>query len=185
VALVASRANLLLALVWLGAFAGAVLSAVALLDRPAPAAQLEQADAGGKRIATSFGSMSVDYVVRLTGDRAPMGVEVGAGEIPIQVGVTFLNVEDRPLRFSPSMLRLPGAARGAVDVGRLPGGAVRARGAHRFVLRYAIPDAARLPALRFRDPSGAQTVSVPLGRRAGLGRLNVASHDFSARPIAP
>jgi hypothetical protein len=185
VALAAHRTNLLLALVWLGALAGAVLSVVALLDRPAPAAQLEQADAGGRRIATSFGSLSVDYVARLTGDRVPMGVKVGAGEIPIQVGVTLVNVEDEALRFSPSMLRLPGAVRGAVDVGRLPGGAVRARGAHRFVLRYAVPDAATLPTLRFRDPSGAAPVSLPLGRSAAMGRLNVATHDFSARPIAP
>src|SRR4051812_25881091 len=129
--------------------------------------------------------MSVAYVVRLPGARRPMGVRVGRGELPIQVGVTLTNVTERPLRFDAAMLRLPGAARGAVDVGRLPGGTVRARGAHRFVLRYAVPDAATLPALRFHDPQDRAAVRIPLGTRAGMGQLNVASHAFSARPIAP
>jgi hypothetical protein len=186
VAIAATRTNLLLALAWLGAAAGTVLSVLALLERP-PAApeQLAAAKAGGQRVATSFGSMSVDYVVRLTGDRVPMGVRVGRGELPIQVGVTLVNVSERPLRFDPAMLRLPGAARGAVDVGRLPGGAVEPRGAHRFVLRYAVPNTATLPTLRFRDPGRRAAVGIPLGRRAAMGLLNVASHDFSARPIKP
>jgi hypothetical protein len=186
VAVAAHRTNLLLALVWLGALAGAILSAVALLDRPAaPSAAHEAPARGGQRVATSFGSMSIDYVARLVGDRRPMGVRVGPGEIPIQVGVTLTNVEGRSLRWSPSMLRLPGAARGAVDAGRLPGGAVRARSAHRFVVRAAVPDTAALPSLRFRDPARAAAVVVGLGTQAGMARLDVTSHDFTPVPIAP
>jgi hypothetical protein len=190
----ARRPNLLVGLVWIGCLAGAVLSMIALAHRPAPASPGDQIVAAqrpsapgavGQRLTTSFGSMSVDYVVRLVGDRKPMGVTVGRGEMAIQLGVTLTNVERRALRFSPTMFQLPGAARGAVDVGRLPGDAVPARRAHRFVVRYAVPATAALGSLRFRDPGRAAPVVVPLGRRDAMGRLDVTTHDFSPTAITP
>jgi len=172
--------------VWAGAAAGALLGAVSLVtddspSRPGASASASKAKALGlsDRVATSFGSMSVDYAVRLSGGERPMGVQAGRGEIPIQVGVTVTNLQRRPLAITPEMFTLPGASRGHIAAGALDGGKVKALSAHRILLRYAVPDAATLPRVRFRDPDGRPAIAVALGRRDELGQLNATTHEFN------
>ncbi|HEY3018795.1 MAG TPA: hypothetical protein VGJ32_01315 [Solirubrobacteraceae bacterium] len=168
--------------VWAGALAGAVIGVAALADRgptrgpAAPGiAKLHQ------RVTTSFGTMSVDYVVKLVGAPNPMGLSDAPGQLPIQVGVTLTNLDKRPLRFTPRMFEMPRIATGGVDVGRLEGGRMPSLSQHRFTLRYSIADAASLPRLKFHDPGRAAPVLVELGSSRGLGTLNVLNHHFSRR----
>ena len=184
----ASLARALVVLAWGGAIAGAGLivdgltSPDASVPAPRATAPVTTGPKVGDRLVTSFGTVSVDYVARLTGGPRPMGVKVAPGQLAIQVGVTLTNVERTPVRWTPAMFRVPGAASAAIDLGRLPGDAVRPLRAHRFILRYAVADAATLPRLRFRDPGApGKTLDVALGRRADLGTLNAVTHAFEAR----
>jgi hypothetical protein len=141
---------------------------------PAPAA----APGSAPRLGTSFGSISVDSVVRLTGSSRPMGVPVGTGELPVQVAVTVTNIGERPLRVPRSMIALEGARRSGIDPGKLTDFRVPALSAHRFVLRAAVAGGVLLPDLVVRDPAGDGTLRVPLGRTDDLVSLNVATHTF-------
>jgi hypothetical protein len=161
--------------------AGAVALTAGGDTRPAPrpAAPGPAATASGApRLETSFGSISVDSVVRLTGSRRPMGVPVGAGELPVQVAVTVTNLGERPLRVPRSMVVLEGARASAIDPGRRTDFRVPALSAHRFVLRSAVADGVLLPDLVVRDPAGDGTLRVALGRTDDLVSLNVATHTF-------
>jgi hypothetical protein len=140
---------------------------------PAPA---ERATSG--RLQTSFGAVSVDSVVRLTGSSRPMGVRVREGELPIQVAVTVTNLGERAFRVPASMLALEQARSGGIDPGRRTDFRVPSLSAHRFVLRYAVPDGVVLPELVVRDPAGGAPMRVALGRTDDLNTLNVANHHF-------
>ena len=178
------RLSALVAVVWAAAVAGAVLGVVALvtddgtppIERAVSAAPA--APKVGDRVETSFGTMSVDYVARMIGGSAPMGVRTERGEIPIQVGVTLTNLERTPLRYRPSLFEVKGGRNGAIAPGRLVDGAVQPLSAHRFTLRYAVPGTGLLPPLVFRDPGNDAPVNVPLGRLVDLGTVNVADHQF-------
>src|SRR3954465_12030272 len=66
----------LVAAVWAAAAAGAVVGAIALAGAGTKQAAPSSAPGlmhVGQRITTSFGTMSVDYVVRLVGAPNPMG----------------------------------------------------------------------------------------------------------------
>jgi hypothetical protein len=174
------------ATVWAAAAAGGVLAVVALATHdaagpasPAAPAARQPGPKVGDRLETSFGSLSVDYVVRLVGTDTPMGVRVGAREIPVQIGVTMTNLEHRSVRITPQAFRLPGAGQSIVDVGRLPGDRLEALRAHRWTLRYAAPAGAALPALQITDPGRPSPVAVALGSPKGLVELDVTTHRFS------
>src|SRR3954470_16551323 len=174
---------------WVGALAGAVIGLVSLLSTqtssaPAPAnpgvARL------GEHLTTSFGAMSVDNVVRLVGAPNPMGISDAPGQLPVQIAVTMTNLQKRPLRVTPQMFELPAIASGGVDSGASRGdgrspssGVVASLSAHRFQLRYAVPDAATLPRMKFHDPGARRPVVIALGSSKGLGTLNVVDHHFS------
>jgi hypothetical protein len=146
---------------------------------PAPrAAAPPAAETGSARLQTSFGAVSVDSVVRLTGSERPMGVRVRRGELPIQVAVTVTNIGERPFRVPRSMLVLEDARHGGIDPGRRTDFRVPALSAHRFILRYAVPAGVLLPDLVVRDPAGDASTRVALGRADDLSTLNVATHAF-------
>ena len=138
---------------------------------PAPAAQKT-----GLRLPMSFGSVSVDYVGRMIGSNRPMGLRVPRGHLPLQIGVTVVNVTDRPLRVPSDAFSLA-AARGGMSFGSLRGGVVPPRTAHRIVLRYAVPERAMLPPLVVRDPAGGSRAAL-LGPTKGLTVVNVAAHSI-------
>jgi hypothetical protein len=178
------RLSVLVAAVWTAAVAGAVLGMVALVtddEAPPPERAVSAAPAAprvGDRVETSFGTMSVDYVARMVGGTAPMGVRTERGEVAIQVGVTLTNLERTPLRYRPSLFRVKGGRNGAIAPGRLIDGAVQPLSAHRFTVRYAVPATGLLPPLVFRDPGNDAPVNVPLGRLVDVGTLDVADHSF-------
>jgi hypothetical protein len=167
---------------WLAALAGAGVIALGLADResapraaaPAPAAGGPDAQVG-QRIKTSFGTMSVDYVYRLTGADRPMGVAPRRGEIPVQIGVSVMNLGRKPLAVDPSMMQLRDG-RGSLVVGRLRGNRLEPLSQHRFTLRYAVPARAQLPLLEIRDPAGGRPTTVGLGARKDLFELDVRTH---------
>src|SRR3954454_24063423 len=179
----------LVAATWAGALAGAVIGLVSLLSTStssAPAPTNPGVAHLGQHITTSFGAMSVDYVVRLTGARNPMGVPDAPGQLPVQIAVTLTNLQKRPLRVTPQMFELPAIASGGVDAGaqRIDGSnptsfKLAPLSAHRFQLRYAVPDAATLPRMKFHDPGARRPVVIALGASKGLGTLNVLDHNFS------
>jgi len=174
----------LIAATWVGALAGAVIGLVSLLNTPtssAPAPTHPGVARVGEHITTSFGTMSVDYVVRLVGARNPMGIATGPGQLPVQIAVTLTNLQKRPLRVTPQLFQMPAiVSGGGVDSGfGLRNGALKPLSAHRFQLRFAVPDAARLPRLTFRDPGARRPVVIELGSSKGLGTLNVVDHHFS------
>jgi hypothetical protein len=177
------RLRLPVALLAAAALAAAAL-AVALaggdspLPRPAAPAPAAAPASGAPRLETSFGSVSVDSVVRLTGSSRPMGVPVGAGELPVQVAVTVTNIGERPLQVPRSMFALDGARRSGIDPGRRTDFRVPGLSAHRFVLRAAVADGVLLPDLVVRDPAGDGKLRVALGRTDRLATLNVANHTF-------
>src|SRR3954471_23115767 len=113
----------LVAAAWAGALAGAVIGLVSLLSdktSSAPAPTNPGIARIGDHITTSFGTMSVDYVVRLVGAPNPMGISDAAGQLPVQIAVTMTNLQKRPLKVTPQMFELPTiASNGAVDSGRL------------------------------------------------------------------
>jgi hypothetical protein len=168
---------------WLAALAGAGLIASDLVARdaappaPAPVAAAPQgADAQlGQRIRTSFGSMSVDYVYRMVGSKTPMGVRTRGAEIPLQVGVSVINLSKKPLPVDRSLLTLRDG-RGRLVTGRLPGGRIGPLRQHRLTLRYAVPAGAQLPLLEIRDPAGGEPTTVALGPTKGLYELDVRTH---------
>ena len=166
--------------------AGGVAAVLALsggaadqLPAPAPvsAAPTPQASSS-PRLQTTFGAVSVDSIVRLTGSRRPMGVPVREGELPIQVAVTVTNLRDTPYRVPRSLLTLEGARRTGIDPGSRPDFRVPALSAHRFVLRAAVADGVLLPDLVVRDTAGNDALRVALGRTDDLTALNVATHTF-------
>jgi|tagenome__1003787_1003787.scaffolds.fasta_scaffold20823149_2 hypothetical protein len=180
----------LVAATWAGALAGAVIGLVSLLST-SPSSAPAPTNPGiahlGQHITTSFGTMSVDYVVRLTGAPNPMGVPDAAGQLPVQVAVTLTNLRKQPLRVTPQMFEMPAiVSGGGIDSGASRGDgsnpssfAVKSLTAHRFQLRYAVPDAATLPRLKFHDPGARRPVVIALGSSKGLGTLNVIDHHFS------
>ena len=146
---------------------------------PAPAAQAPAPQSSASpRLQTTFGAVSVDSVVRLTGSRRPMGVPVGEGELPIQVAVTVTNLRDEAYRVPRSLLMLEGARRTGIDPGNRPDFRVPALSAHRFVLRAAVADGVLLPDLVVREAAGNDALRVALGRTDDLTSLNVATHTF-------
>ena len=145
---------------------------------PRPAAPAKAPEPSTTRLQTSFGAVSVDNVVRLTGSRRPMGVPVRRGELAVQVTATVTNIRDRAFRVPASMFALPGARVGGIDAGSRPDFRVPALSAHRFVLRYAVPDGVALPEFVVRDPAGSAPLRVALGRTDDLNTLNVATHDL-------
>ena len=108
--------------VWAGALAGAVLGVVTIAGRGSSGPAAPGVVGLHQRVITSFGTMSVDYVVKVVGAPNPMGLSDAPGQLPIQVGVTLTNLAKRPLRYSPRMFEMPKIATGGVDVGRLEGG---------------------------------------------------------------
>jgi hypothetical protein len=167
--------------VWGGALAGAVLGIASIADR-GPRARSAAAPGIvhiGQHVTTSFGTMSVDYVVEVVGAPNPMGLSDAPGQLPIQVGVTLTNLGRHALRYTPRMFELPRIASGGVDAGRLEGGRMPPFSAHRFSLRYSVPDAATLPRVRFHDPGRRAPIVIELGSSKGLGTLNVLNHHFS------
>jgi hypothetical protein len=179
----------LVAAAWVGALAGAVLGLVSLLSTKtssAPAPTNPGVARIGDHITTSFGTMSVDYVVRLVGAKNPMGVSDAAGQLPVQIAVTLTNLQKRPLHVTPRMFELPAIASGEAEFGAMRGdgtspssGSIASLTAHRVQLRYAVPDAATLPRLKFHDPGARRPVVIALGSSKGLGTLNVVDHHFS------
>jgi hypothetical protein len=159
---------------------GLALTVAGETPAPRPAAQPPAAapTSGAPRLETSFGSVSVDSVVRLTGSSRPMGLPVAKGEVPVQVAVTVTNIGDRPLQVPRSMFALEGARRSGIDAGSRPDFRVPALSAHRFVLRSAVADGVLLPDLVVRDPAGDGSLRVALGRTDDLVSLNVATHTF-------
>jgi hypothetical protein len=148
-------------------------------SRPAPAAPAAgQQVAGGARLQTSFGAVTVDYVNRLVGARRPMGVRVPAGHLAVQVGVTVTNLGRRPFRVDGSVLELERAVGGGIYAGPRAVGRVPALTAQRFVLRHAVPRRDSLPQLVVRDPDGRAPMRVALGDVENLDTLNVATHEF-------
>jgi hypothetical protein len=167
---------------WAAAAAGAVIAVIALAGtgaKPPAGPAAPSVLRVGDRVATSFGSMSIDYVVKLVGAPNPMGLSDAPGQLPIQVGVTLTNLRNRPLPYSPQMFRMPAIASGGIDAGRLPGGKMAPLSQHRFQLRYSVPDAATLPRFTVRDPGRSKPFVVALGPAKGLGTLNVLDHHFS------
>src|SRR3954449_2046114 len=180
----------LVAATWAGALAGAVIGLVSLLSTStssAPAPTNPGVAHLGQHITTSFGAMSVDYVVRLTGAPNPMGVPDAPGQLPVQVAVTLTNLQKQPLRVTPQMFEMPAIVTGGgVDSGASRGdgsnpssAGVAPLSAPRFQLRYAMPDAATLPRLTVHDPGARRPIVIDLGRSKGLGTLNVLDHHFS------
>ena len=182
--------RVLVAATWVGALAGAVIGLVSLLStKPssAPAPTNPGVAHLHEHVTTSFGAMSVDYVVRLVGAPNPMGISDAPGNLPVQIAVTLTNLQKRPLRVTPQMFEMPViASSGGVDAGaqRTDGTnptsyMLKPLSAHRFQLRYAVPDAATLPHLKFHDPGARRPVVIALGSSKGLGTLNVFDHNFS------
>lgn len=179
----------LVAVTWVGALAGAIIGLVSLLSTrtsSAPAPTNPGVAHLHEHVTTTFGAMSVDYVVRLVGARNPMGVSDAPGNLPVQIAVTLTNLQKRPLRVTPQMFEMPVIAQGGVDAGaqRTDGSnptsyKIAPLSAHRFQLRYAVPDAATLPRLKFHDPGARRPVVIALGSSKGLGTLNVLDHNFS------
>ena len=165
--------------VWAGALAGAVLGVVTIAGRGSSGPAAPGVVGLHQRVITSFGTMSVDYVVKVVGAPNPMGLSDAPGQLPIQVGVTLTNLAKRPLRYSPRMFEMPKIATGGVDAGRLERGRMPSLSQHRFTLRYSVADAASLPRLVFHDPGRRAPVVVELGSSRHLGTLDVLSHHFS------
>jgi hypothetical protein len=76
------------------------------------------------------------------------------------------------------MFRLTEARRGGIDGGNRADLRVPALSAHRFVLRYAVPEGVALPDLVVRDPAGGATARVSLGRSDDLATLDVGTHEL-------
>jgi len=147
--------------------------------RPAAGPAPVSSAADGSRLRTSFGTVSVDYAVRLVGSRRPMGVDVPAGHLPVQVAVTVTNLEERPIVVDDELLSLAPVAGGGMDPGRLADGRLRGLSAHRFVLRYAVARGTALPDLVVRDPARQAPLHLALrGRADGLSTLDVTTHQF-------
>ena len=161
--------------------AGASVVAVSAMDdAAAPSAAPSQIVQGsGARLATSFGSVSVDYVFRLIGADNPMGLTPPAGTVPIQVGVTVINTTDKPVPLTKLFATSPVAAETLFEPGSRTDGMLPARSAHRVLLRYSVRDGVALPQLLVRDPAAAQPARVELGKNADeLKTLNVGTHKF-------
>jgi hypothetical protein len=177
----------LLAGVLAAAAVGGVLGVTALVSddpapAPAPPSDLVPTGPGpqvGKSIRTSFGTLSVDYVVRLIGTSNPMGLKVEPGQVPLQIGVTITNLDERrSVKIDAAAFRLPGASNGIVDVGRLSGNRVASLRSHRFTLRYSAPAGPTLPTLNISDPGRRTPVAVPLGSMKDLVDLDVVTHRY-------
>ena len=165
--------------------AGAAATALALSGaatdgdaRPAAKAPAPSADTGGLRLQTSFGSVSVDYVSRMVGSSRPMGLRVPAGRVPVQVGVTVINVKDHPIRLDERSFRFTEPTPGYVDFGRFTDGTIPAFTAHRVVLRSAVADDAALPNLLVRDARTSSKQVAIGGRPDELSTLDVSTHHF-------
>jgi hypothetical protein len=154
------------------------LAATGTPDRPAAAPQPAAGD-DGSRLRTSFGVLSVDYAVRLVGSRRPMGLDVPAGHLPVQVAVTVTNLRERPLVVDERLLSMAPVAGGGIDPGRRTDGRLPGLTAHRFVLRYAVRRDAALPDLIVRDPARDAPLRLALqGQADRLSTLNVSTHHF-------
>jgi hypothetical protein len=167
--------------------AGGLAAAVTLLATDAPdpratpvAAPAQPSPAGdASRLRTSFGTVSVDYAVRLVGARRPMGLAVPAGHLPVQVGVTVTNLRERPVVVDDGLLSLTPVAGGGMDPGRRTDGRLPGLTAHRFVLRYAVRRDAALPDLVVRDPARDTPLRLALrGQADRLATLDVSTHQF-------
>jgi hypothetical protein len=188
----AAFSRLLVAAAWVGAIAGGVIALASVPDDRAPASGASAAPAAsagsatgpaeiGRRIPTSFGSMSVDSAARLVGPRSRAGLALGRGDLPLQVGMTFINTSERPIRWSGSLVRLVGASGvpairpGGGDTGTI---ALRPRTARRLILRFAVPaGGAELPRLELREPGASARTSVSLGSVSSLPAFDHVTHS--------
>jgi hypothetical protein len=179
---------LALAAAWAAALAGGVIGVTALarhhdVARSPYPAHFGVADATapkvGGRVVTSFGSIAVNQVERLVGATGPttaMHLTVPRGMVPVQVQLIANNIQRHGLVFHRRAFTMVGPA------GRYPVGWVsrirvlRAQTTRTFLLRFAIPPAARLPRLEYRDSRTGVRTLIALGGAQHLVTFNPATH---------
>jgi hypothetical protein len=178
---------LALAAVWAAALGGGVIGATTLARHhgAGPALPLHAvvrdatAPKLGGRVPTSFGSIAVNQVERLVGPSGPttaMHVSVPHGAVGVQVSLIANNIQPHAVVFHRRAFTM-------VDgTGRYPVGWVsrirllRAQTTHTFLLRFAIPPAAQLPRLEYRDAKTGMRTLIALGSAQHLVTFNPSTH---------
>lgn len=180
-------ASVVVALAFVLALAGAVLSARLLTTSTTAAVDQQGAHQHGAAgaVRASFGSLTVADLRTLPGltSKALAGVTHFPSYVPptamrVQVAVVLRNTLDRPVRYAPEQFRVHAGRTPATRPGggSTPATALEPRASLEVRLEFVVPRGGSRLRLEFRDPGRLRPIVIDLGRTKERAVKKVEAH---------